>query len=151
MNGNQLFKYAMEFVPQTIKDSMDKDDIALNQVSKLLFHQANAKMDYGFLGRLAELFGYTKDELPPDLVPKKKDYGIIGKIIAQHGVRDISPNIMPMTIEEFGNSSVATLPTMYDLLVKGKLPGHSVKGGDTILMASIGAGMNINFMHYKMR
>lgn len=150
MNGNQLFKYAMEFVPQAIKECMDTAGITFNQVSKFLFHQANAKMDYGFLGRLAELFGYMKDELPADLVPKKKDYGIIGKLIVEYGIRDVTPNTMPMTIEEFGNSSVATIPTMCNLLFTGKLPGHTVKSKDIIVFASVGAGMNINAMVYRM-
>lgn len=150
MNGSQLFRYAMEFVPQAIKDCMDKADVHFNQVAKFLFHQANAKMDYGFLGRLAELFGYTKDEFPENIRPKKKDYGLIGKMINLHGIRDIRPNIMPMTIHEFGNSSVATVPTLLDLLFNHQFPGRELQSGEKIVMASVGAGMNINVIIYGM-
>jgi 3-oxoacyl-[acyl-carrier-protein] synthase-3 len=58
---------------------------------------------------------------------------------------------MPMTISWLGNSSVATLPTMFDLLQKGKLNNHQLKSGDIVLFASVGAGMNINSMVYKMQ
>jgi 3-oxoacyl-[acyl-carrier-protein] synthase-3 len=149
MDGNLLFRYAMDHVPQAIKDCMDKSNISFNQVAKFLFHQANAKMDWGFLGRLAELYGYRKEELPLELMPKKKDYGIIGKVIVSHGIRDIPPGIMPMTIHKLGNSSVATIPTMLDLLFKNKLEGHKINPGDNAVFASVGAGMNINAMTYR--
>jgi 3-oxoacyl-[acyl-carrier-protein] synthase-3 len=55
-----------------------------------------------------------------------------------------------MTIRNLGNSSVATIPTMYDLIVKGKLKGHELRSGDNVMMTSVGAGMNINAFMYKM-
>jgi 3-oxoacyl-[acyl-carrier-protein] synthase-3 len=59
---------------------------------------------------------------------------------------------MPMTISWLGNSSVATLPTMLDLLQKGKLENHNtLQTGDIVVFASVGAGMNINSMVYKMQ
>jgi len=57
---------------------------------------------------------------------------------------------MPMTISWLGNSSVATLPTLYDLLIKGELKGHELRKGDNIIFASVGAGMNINSAVYRM-
>ena len=56
---------------------------------------------------------------------------------------------MPMTISWLGNSSVATLPTLLDLILKGKLEPHSFGAGDHIVFASVGAGMNINAVVYK--
>jgi 3-oxoacyl-[acyl-carrier-protein] synthase-3 len=56
---------------------------------------------------------------------------------------------MPMTINKLGNSSVATVPTLYDLILKGQLEGHSIIKGDIIMFASVGAGMNINAIVYK--
>jgi 3-oxoacyl-[acyl-carrier-protein] synthase-3 len=56
---------------------------------------------------------------------------------------------MPMMISWAGNSSVATLPTLYDLIMKGKLEGHQLYAGDIVVFASVGAGMNINSMIYK--
>jgi 3-oxoacyl-[acyl-carrier-protein] synthase-3 len=58
--------------------------------------------------------------------------------------------IMPMSIHELGNSSVATVPTLFDLLIKGKINEQSINKGDVILFASVGAGMNINAIVYKM-
>jgi 3-oxoacyl-[acyl-carrier-protein] synthase-3 len=55
-----------------------------------------------------------------------------------------------MTIQYLGNSSVATIPTMYDLIAKGEMKGHSFKKGGYVVMASVGAGMNINCIVYKM-
>jgi len=56
---------------------------------------------------------------------------------------------MPMTINKLGNSSVATVPTLYDMILKSKMNGHSINEGDIILFASVGAGMNINAIVYK--
>lgn len=149
MDGNKLFQYAMDFVPLLVKEAMDNTGISLNEVSKFLFHQANAKMDYGFLGRTAELYGYGIQDILPEYMPKKKNYGTIGKSIAMYGIRDIPAHVMPMTIHEFGNSSVATIPTLLDLLVKNRLPDHTLKSEDIIVFASVGAGMNINAMVYR--
>ena len=60
------------------------------------------------------------------------------------------PYVMPMIISWLGNSSVATLPTLFDLLLKGKLDNHELKKGDIVVFASVGAGMNINSMVYRM-
>jgi 3-oxoacyl-[acyl-carrier-protein] synthase-3 len=54
-----------------------------------------------------------------------------------------------MTIGELGNSSVATIPTLYDLIMKKQLGEHEIKPGDHIMFASVGAGMNINAVIYK--
>ena len=56
---------------------------------------------------------------------------------------------MPMSIHTLGNSSVATIPTLYDLIAKGKMEGHELVKGDILLFASVGEGMNINAFAYK--
>jgi 3-oxoacyl-[acyl-carrier-protein] synthase-3 len=58
-------------------------------------------------------------------------------------------DILPMNIEVFGNSSVATIPTLFDLVKKTNYQGHKVFKGDIIMFASVGAGMNINAITYK--
>ena len=93
----------------------------LSKISKVLIHQANEKMDEAILKRLYRL--YKLKELPD--------------------------NIMPMTIDELGNSSVATVPTLYDLIIRGKLKNHEINTGENILFASVGAGMNINCFVYE--
>ena len=54
-----------------------------------------------------------------------------------------------MSIAKFGNSSVATIPTLLDVILKGEKEGHEINKGDVILFASVGAGMNINAMVYR--
>jgi 3-oxoacyl-[acyl-carrier-protein] synthase-3 len=56
---------------------------------------------------------------------------------------------MPMSIQLLGNSSVATVPTLYDMVLQGKLSDHQVNAGDKVLFASVGAGMNINAFSYQ--
>ena len=59
-------------------------------------------------------------------------------------------NILPMNIQEYGNSSVATVPTLFDLVKNKNYCGHSLRKNDLILFASVGAGMNINAITYQM-
>jgi 3-oxoacyl-[acyl-carrier-protein] synthase-3 len=58
-------------------------------------------------------------------------------------------NVMPMSISWLGNSSVATLPTLLDLILKDNLKTHTINPGDILVFASVGAGMNINAVTYK--
>ena len=122
MNGRKLYQYALERVPQAIKDCLEKSNTGIGDIKKVLIHQANGKMDDAIIKRLYGLYGIT--DLPGD--------------------------IMPMTISWLGNTSVATLPTLYDFIVRGQLKPHSLKKDDTIVFASVGAGMNINAVVYKL-
>jgi 3-oxoacyl-[acyl-carrier-protein] synthase III len=122
MNGRKLYQYALETVPQAIKDCLEKSNTHLSEIKKVLIHQANGKMDDAILKRL---------------------YGL-------YNIVNVPENIMPMTIAWLGNSSVATLPTLLDIVLKDKLATHKINKGDTIIFASVGAGMNINAMIYKM-
>ena len=63
--------------------------------------------------------------------------------------KDVPKDIMPMSIHKLGNSSVATVPTLFDLILKKKLTNHQINEGDIILLASVGAGMNINAIVYQ--
>ncbi|WP_340076474.1 ketoacyl-ACP synthase III [Leptobacterium sp. I13] len=121
MNGRRLYQYALETVPQTIKECVEKSNIPAEDIKKLLVHQANGKMDDAILKRFYEL------------------YGIV----------DIPNDIMPMTISWLGNSSVATVPTLLDLILNNKLDAHTINKDDIIVFASVGAGMNINVVTYK--
>jgi 3-oxoacyl-[acyl-carrier-protein] synthase III len=122
MNGHEIYKYAIRTVPIVVKESLDKAGFTLTDVKKVLIHQANQKMDEAILERLFKLYH----------------------------IKNIPDNIMPMTISWLGNSSVATLPTMFDLLQKGVLNNHEFHSGDIVVFASVGAGMNINSMVYRM-
>ena len=122
MHGHEIYKYALKRVPEVVKQSLDKVGFTLTDVKKVLIHQANQKMDEAILKRLFKLYK----------------------------IKNIPDNIMPMTISWLGNSSVATLPTMFDLLQRGKLDNHKLHSGDIVVFASVGAGMNINSMVYRM-
>jgi 3-oxoacyl-[acyl-carrier-protein] synthase-3 len=56
---------------------------------------------------------------------------------------------MPMSIHKLGNSSVATVPTLFDMIRKGQFENHAFNKGDVILFASVGAGMHINAIAYR--
>ena len=122
MNGRKLYQYALTTVPSAIQTCLEKCNTPLSEIKKVLIHQANGKMDDAILKRLYKL--YNIDELPED--------------------------IMPMTVSWLGNSSVATVPTLLDLIMKDELKPHKINKGDSIVFASVGAGMNINAMVYKM-
>ncbi len=121
MYGRKIYEFALSQVPKAMKECLEKSGVAIGDVKKILIHQANEKMDEAIIQRFYKLH----DQTPPD-------------------------GIMPMSIHKLGNSSVATVPTLYDLLVKGELENHSIKKGDVILFASVGAGMNVNAIVYKM-
>jgi len=122
MNGRKLYQYAIETVPQAIKTCLESTKIGIDEVKKILIHQANAKLDDAILKRFYALYNIT--ETPKD--------------------------IMPMTVHNLGNTSVATLPTLFDLILKNNLNDHQINEGDILIFASVGAGMNINAMIYKM-
>ncbi len=122
MHGRKLYEYALINVPQLIKDTIDKINLDFSKIKKVLIHQANEKMDEAMLKRLFRLYQ----------------------------LKDIPENIMPMTIAKLGNNSIATLPILFDLLIKGELKDHSLVKDDHFVFASVGAGMNVNAIVYKM-
>ncbi|WP_027377615.1 3-oxoacyl-ACP synthase III family protein [Kaistella palustris] len=121
MHGRKIYEYALKYVPDAIKETIDKAGLTLDDIDKILIHQANAKMDYAMISRLHKLYGKT----------------------------GYDHDIAPMTIQQYGNSSVATIPTMFDLIIKGKMEGQQFKEKSNILFASVGAGMNINALVYR--
>lgn len=122
MNGRKLYESVLKTVPSTIKDCLDKAALSVSDIDKLLIHQANEKMDEAILRELFNIYG---EELK-------------------------SPaDIMPMTISWLGNSSVATLPTLFDLVIKGKFDNQQFTGGTNIVFAAVGAGVNMNAVAYR--
>lgn len=120
MYGRKIYEFALNHVPQAMKECLDKSGIAIEDVKKVLIHQANEKMDEAIIQRFFKLYKKT----PPE-------------------------RVMPMSIHKLGNSSVATVPTLYDLMVKGQLDNQTLSKGDAIIFASVGSGMNINAFVYK--
>lgn len=120
MKGRKVYEYALKFVPQAMKDCFDKTGMDISELKKVFIHQANEKMDEAIVTAFYKLYG---KEVPKD--------------------------IMPMCIQFLGNSSVATIPTLFDIIRKNKNPNHELNAGDVVLFASVGAGMNINAFCYR--
>lgn len=121
MEGRKLYKYALNNVAGAIRDALQRAGVTLTDVKKVLIHQANGKMDEAILSAVFELYGAGKP----------------------------TAGVMPMTISWLGNSSVATVPTLLDLILKKKLDGHNLAEGDLVVFASVGAGMHINAVVYR--
>jgi 3-oxoacyl-[acyl-carrier-protein] synthase-3 len=121
MKGRKVYEYAMKYVPSAMKDCLEKSGVEIHELKKVFIHQANEKMDEGIIKRMYQLFGISKH---PE-------------------------NVMPMSIHWLGNSSVATIPTLYDLVRKEQVVSHKLYPGDVIMFASVGAGMNVNAVCYR--
>ena len=120
MKGHKVYEYALRHVPAAMKECLDKSGYPIGHLKAIFIHQANEKMDEAIVKGFYCLYGIAE---PPE-------------------------NIMPMCIQWLGNSSVATIPTLFDLVRKSSLPGFELKKGDLVLFASVGAGMNINAVCY---
>ena len=120
MYGRKVYNFALKNVPLAMKSCLDKSGVSIDQIKKIFIHQANEKMDEAICERFFKLYNHE--------IPK---------------------NVMPMSIGELGNSSVATIPTLLDLVLKSKMKMHKVESGDHVIFASVGAGMNINALVYQ--
>ena len=120
MKGRKVYEYALRHVPLAMKACLDASGFGIQDLKTVFIHQANEKMDEAIVQRF---------------------YGL-------YGVVDVPAFVMPMCIQWLGNNSVATIPTLFDLVRKNNIPGHLLEKGDIILFASVGAGMNINAVCY---
>ena len=120
MYGRKIYNFALSKVPEAMKSCLEESGKSITDLKKIFIHQANEKMDEAIVQRFFKLFD---KETPLD--------------------------IMPMSINKLGNSSVATIPTLYDMFLKGDFEHKSLKPGDTIMFASVGAGMNVNAIVYE--
>lgn len=121
MKGRKVYEYAIKNVPLAMKECIEKAGVDIHDIKKFFLHQANEKMDEGFIKALYKLYD----------------------------LRIVPENVMPMSIHDLGNSSVATIPTLYDLVKRGKYKEHQLHKGDIVIFASVGAGMNINAICYR--
>ncbi|SDF25685.1 3-oxoacyl-[acyl-carrier-protein] synthase-3 [Mucilaginibacter pineti] len=121
MQGRKLYEQALKFVPLLISDCIAKAGLSIGDIDQVLIHQANQKMDEAILKQLYVLYD----------------------------LKQVPDHLMPMTISWLGNSSVATLPTLYDLLSKGEIPHHRLPPGRTVVFVSVGAGLNMNAVVYQ--
>lgn len=120
MFGRKIYEFAITHVPDAMKDCLDKSGVSIDEVKKIFIHQANEKMDDAILNRFYKLY----DSRVPE-------------------------GVMPMNIQKLGNSSVATIPTLFDTVRRGKMENQHIEKGDVVIFASVGAGMNINSIVYR--
>lgn len=120
MQGRKIYEFALINVPRAMKECLDKSGIDISEVKKIFIHQANEKMDEAIVERFYKLY---KTPMPE--------------------------GVMPMSISKLGNSSVATVPTLYDLVTNDKLEDHKLEKGDVVMFSSVGAGMHINAFVYR--
>ncbi len=120
MYGRKIYEFALTHVPMAMKECLDKSGVAIDDLKKIFIHQANEKMDEAIVERFYKLYD-----------------------------KEVPEGVMPMTIHNLGNSSVATIPTLFDMVIKGKVEHQEIQKGDIIMFASVGAGMNINAIVYK--
>jgi 3-oxoacyl-[acyl-carrier-protein] synthase-3 len=120
MHGRKIYEFALSHVPNAMKSCLEKSGKKIEDIKKILIHQANEKMDEAIVKRFYRLYG-----------------------------QQVPEGIMPMSIDKLGNSSVATVPTLLDLILKKKMDGQTLEKGDVIILASVGAGMNINAIVYQ--
>ncbi|WP_016988865.1 3-oxoacyl-ACP synthase III family protein [Flavobacterium sp. ACAM 123] len=120
MHGRKIYEFALTTVPAAMKNCLDKSGVAIDDVKKILIHQANEKMDEAIINRFYKLYD-----------------------------REVPQDIMPMSIHELGNSSVATVPTLFDLLIRNQIKDQTISKGDVLLFASVGGGMNVNAFVYR--
>lgn len=121
MHGRKIYEFALTNVPKAMASCLEKSGVPIEKVKKVLIHQANEKMDEAIIHRFFKQYKQT----PPE-------------------------GVMPMSIHKLGNSSVATVPTLFDLMMKGELENQTLTKGDVIVFASVGSGMNINAIVYEM-
>ncbi|WP_297706834.1 3-oxoacyl-ACP synthase III family protein [uncultured Eudoraea sp.] len=120
MYGRKIYEFALNHVPNAMRICLEKSGIPIENVKKIFIHQANQKMDEAIVKRLY------------------KSYNV-----------EIPEGIMPMNIREMGNSSVATVPTLFHMVKTGKIENQQIEKGDVVIFASVGAGMNINAIVYR--
>jgi 3-oxoacyl-[acyl-carrier-protein] synthase-3 len=122
MNGQRVYKYATTWLPQVIKQSLDQVNISPKEVDYFFFHQANGKMLRVIASNLMKIYGIEDESYK---------------------------NKIPSSISFLGNTSVATIPTLFDLVNKNTMEGFELKENQTYVFASVGAGMHCNAIVYK--
>lgn len=120
MYGRKIYEFAVTHVPVAMAECLDKSGVSIQEVKKIFIHQANEKMDEAIIERFYKMYNM-----------------------------DVPEDIMPMNIHTLGNSSVATIPTLFDMVRKGKIKNQELHKGDVIIFASVGAGMNLNAIVYR--
>lgn len=121
MQGRNVYRYAVTHVPDLITECLAKAKVNIEEIDIFLFHQANAK-----------------------LIKAVGD-----KLFKQHDYNGDYDKLVPITLQQTGNSSVATIPTLLDNVLRNDLENFEIKEGDKVLFAAVGSGMHANCIIYQ--
>lgn len=121
MQGRNVYRYAVTHVPDLITDCLTKSNTSIEEIDMFLFHQANAKLIKAVGDKLFKMHNYDGDY----------------------------EKLVPITLQHTGNSSVATVPTLLDNVLRNELEGYHIKKGDKVLFAAVGSGMHANCVIYQ--
>jgi len=103
LKGKEVFKWAVNLVPEIILDILKKSDLSVGDINYFLIHQANQRITSAIINKLG-----------------------------------LAPSRVLTNIEEFGNTSAASIPVMLSQCVKrGRF-----RKGDKLLMVGFGAGLS---------
>jgi len=123
MVGPNVSSLAMAHVPEVALEALERAKVNIEDIKLLLLHQAN-----GYLIRdMALACGIREEEIDARV---------------------------PITLDWLANTSLASIPTMLDLIRRRKLISpnghlHVINPGDKILMAAVGADMDVNAIVYE--
>lgn len=121
MQGDRLYNRAVDNFYKVILDCLSKTDYSFEDVKKFCIHQANGKMDFGMIakkfnrGNIKEMS--AKVILDENLACLHALYGEKDN----YSVNEVISVIMPMSIYEYANNSVATVPRLLRKLFNKEL------------------------------
>jgi 3-oxoacyl-[acyl-carrier-protein] synthase-3 len=102
MNGRAVYNFAVKNVTETMARLLSEENLAIEDISRIIPHQANARIIQAAANRLG--------------IPEEKFF---------------------MNIEEYANTSAASIPIALDELNRS----GGIKRGDILIMAGFGAGL----------
>lgn len=103
MNGQEVFKFAVKKVPETIRYLLEKSETDINDIKYFILHQANVRIIESVAKRL-----------------------------------ESNMEKFPRNIENYGNTSSASIPILLDELNRQNKLCH----GDLLILAGFGAGLS---------
>ena len=122
MGQDKVYRYATTWLPKVVQKALGKVGLTPKDIDVFFFHQANAKMLDAIAHNLMALYGQGNEPYAHKI-----------------------PSIISFT----GNTSVATVPTLFDMVKKGKIEGFKLAAGQKYVFASVGAGMHCNAVVYQ--
>jgi len=141
--GPDVHRWVLKNTPKVIVASLNMIKLSFNDIDKFIMHQANMRMNVELFEELYEKCNPREDSEPEE---KYKDR-----------MKRTMDEKMPMTIQEYANMSVATIPPIISLLLNRDdillqelcLSHHELKDGDNVLFIAAGAGMKTRSIVYR--